>query len=456
MKRQIIRPNGIKHYTTNQYITHCNDIFFCSTQMDNHKHVKVKSRWTQSCQMNMEESQSSFEMSDSITDVSSSDLNENTDNSFELNSIEIKRSSRTSSNRTNYRQCSVIKTTRQKNLFISNNSNKISQNIKQPLRIPVNGKKDNIHQERNDTTEWTSVNWNHITIYQTREKSKSCNDITRLIEKCPLKPIRRASLSWEFTFTSINEKDNYYNLSNTSKHLNKMKNLELGIQSLSTDYKQLCKEEKINVSDENISQKPYYIDIDALNGKNDYEHTGVVMNNFEILKTNFIKQEQPDDLNKYVNHSDKEKIYKFPKLSAELGSSRYSRSIYRYREIRSKSLDFLMIKTKSSFKRFNSCDDIKKLESSVVVTFKLQKPQRKSSKKIRRHSKRIKPKIQSSMDMFDDMKVPEVDYNQEADIIFQEHKNQIFEARLKDKEFDQKLKSTNFTLVNENLYQPDK
>lgn len=429
--------------------------------MDNHNHVKVKSRWTQFCQMNMEESQSSLEMSDSITDVSSSDLNENTDHSFELNSLEITRSSRTSRNRTNYRQFSMIKTTQQKNLFISNNSNKNSLNIKQSLRTPVNGKKDNVHQEPKDIIEGTSVNWNHITIYQTREKSKSCNDISRLIEKCPSKPIRRTSLSWEFTFTSINEGDNYYNLSNTRKHLNKIKSLELGKRSLSTNYKQLCKEEeclsKINVSDENISQKPYYIDIDALNGKNDDGHTKVVlnMNNFEISKINSNKQEQFDDLNKHVNHSDTEKIYKFPKSSsAELGSSRYSRSIYKYREIRSKSLDFLMTKTKSSFKRSNSCDDIKKLENSVV-TFKLQKL-RKHPKKKRRQSKRIKPKIKSSMDMFDDVKVPEVDYNQEADIIFQEHKNQLLEAQIKDKEFDQKLKSTNFTLVNENLYQPDK
>lgn len=444
---------------------HCNEIFSFSSSMDNHKHVKVKSRWTQSCQMDMmtEESQSSLEMSDSITDVSTSDLNENTDNSSELTSLEVRRSRRTSSNRSSNRKFGAMKTTQQNDSITLNNPKKISINIKQPLNTTDNDKKENIHQKPNNIIDWTSVNWNNIAISQTRKKSKSVNNISRLLEKCPSKPIRRASLSWEFPFTSTDKRDNYYNLYNSNKHLNLSKSL-VEIQSLSINYKQLCKEKicllKKNMSNENISQKPYYLDVDTLNCKFDDEHNKLIssVSKIEISQTNSKKQEQFDELNEHVNHFDelKTRTYIEP-FSTELGSLRYSRpiSIPMCKEIRSKSLDFLMTRTKNSFKRCISCEDMKKLENSVVVTFKLQKTQQKSPKKIRRQSKRIKPK-NKSMDMFDDIIVPEVDYNQVADKIYQEHKNQLLEARIKDKEFDQKLKSTNFTLVNENVYQPDK
>jgi len=83
-----------------------------SSHMDFQKPVKVKSRWTQSCQMEMmmEEPQSSLEnMSDTITDVLTSETNESTDNSFEPNCVELRRSRRTGSSRTDYRQLNGLK-----------------------------------------------------------------------------------------------------------------------------------------------------------------------------------------------------------------------------------------------------------------------------------------------------------------------------------------------------------
>nr|BAH72637.1 ACYPI002970 [Acyrthosiphon pisum] len=63
-----------------------------SPPVDCQKPVKVKSRWTQSCQieMMMEESQSSLDMSDTVTDVSLSDSNDSTDYSSEFNSLELR------------------------------------------------------------------------------------------------------------------------------------------------------------------------------------------------------------------------------------------------------------------------------------------------------------------------------------------------------------------------------
>ncbi|VVC32419.1 Post-SET domain,AWS domain,SET domain,SRI, Set2 Rpb1 interacting [Cinara cedri] len=399
--------------------------------MDSLKHVKVKSRWTQSCQIDMltEESQSSLEMSDSITDVSTSDLNENTDHSSDLNSLEVM------SHKT------------------SNNSNRRSLNIKQSLHTSDNNKKKIKHQDPKDIIEWIPINWNDISIYQTKEKSKSVGDISENIKNMPQKPFRRASLSWKFKFTPTNERSNkYYNLyrpRDLSKSIFKIK-------YFSTNYG-LDEENSILVNDENVSLKPCYSDINNLNCKNN-EHPKVVLNlnKLEISKTYFNKQEQSDDLNdEHVNHSNVEKTYKVPKLSPiELKNLRYSRSIYRFKEIRSKSLDFLKTKT-NILKRSLSCDDIKKLENSVVVNFTCIKPQQTSPKKVRRQSKRIKPK-NTNIDIFDNAQIPKVDYIKIAEEMYQDHKNQLLEARNKDKEFDQKLKSTNFTLVNENVYQPDK
>lgn len=443
-----------------------------SSPMDYQKHVKVKSRWTQSCQMEMlmEESQSSLDMSDTITDVSTSDLNESTDFNFEHNCTELRRSRRTSNNRTDYRQLNGLKKTVQKKSITSETSNKRGRKKKQPLHTTKTDKdqfKDNTSQELN-IIKLPSIDWNNIKFCQSREQSKSVNNLSEIVAMVPSKPIRRASLFWEFKFTPQNEvKDNNsilsikncYNLSNSMDYLN-LKETLLETVSSSTDNSLLFEDnnDKNKTTNEDTSQQLYYSD--ALNSKNvngyNNEMLNFGLNNISV--TNFNKQKHSDEFSTHINQSGQTFEVNCSTVSnlfsSELKNLRFS-PIHKNRKIRSKSFDSLIIKSNDTMRRFKSYDDIDKLENFEVDTFisTLHKLIKESIPNKRRQSKRIKPK-NNYVEILDDMKVPEVNYDHVADEIYREHKNQLLEARMNDKEFNQKLESTNFTLVNENVYRP--
>lgn len=444
-----------------------------SSPMDYQKPVKVKSRWTQSCQMEMmmEESQSSLDMSDTITDVSASDINDIINCGPELNAIELRRSRRTNSNKTDYRQLNGLKTARKKKCMTFKTTKKRGRKKKQLLNVAENDKED---KTQKPNIIQPSIDWYNINNIQSKKHSKSVDNIYDIIENCPSRPkIRRASLSWEFKFTNevednncILEKFSYYNISNEIKHLNLKDNL-LKISSSFIDNQQLCKNNKSN-NEENKTNKNIPTiansDIDFINYKHFNEKCDEVPNITEINKissVNVEEQKHLDKLNQYMNQSDENKTSQFNNLlvckplSYNLDNVRYNPN-NKLRKIRSKSLDSFETKTTIGiFKRSKSFDDMNLLKYSVFDPLKLKKPQTRSPKKNRRQSKRIKPKSKN-MEILDDMKVPQVNYDQVADKMYKEHQNQLLEARINDKEFDQKLKATNFTLVNENIYRPNR
>lgn len=448
-----------------------------SARIDFQKPVKVKSWWTQSCQMEMiEEPQSSLDnISDAITDVSTSKTNESSDYSFEQNCVELRRSRRSGSNRTDYRQLNGFKKNRQKPSTTSlKTSNTKGRKRKEPLNIPKVDKdcgfENNIPQEPN-IIENPLIDWNNITICMSSRRSKSVNNINEIDANLPLISFRRqASLMWNFKFTltndiednnSILERENFRNVLNGIIYLNIN---ETGLQtSSSTDNKQLCKDNestnKESTKNENIFQQPYS-DIDTLNSHAFEQKNNEVLNiEFnEMSATTLNKQKQSDELNIHINRCDKENSYQINCLEIlESYSSELENLILgpinKFREIRSKSSESLMIRTNNSIKRIKSCDDINKLDNSVVDVFKLQKSKKNTTPRKRRQSKRIKYKT-NSIEIPDDIQVPEVNYNQVADEMYREHQSQLIEARIKDKEFDKKLESTNFTLVTENIYRP--
>jgi len=440
-----------------------------SSPMDYQKHVKVKSRWTQSCQMEMmmEESQSSLDnMSDTI-DVSSSKINECTDYSFESNSIELRRSRRTGSNKTDYRQLNGLKTKQQKPSVTSKASNKKSRKRKQLFKFDKNEKFENNMSQESNIIKHPLIDWNNVKICQLSKKSKSVNNISEIIAKLPLKPIRRASLAWNFKYTSTNDIEDNSNLLKKESYDNPNGIIHSNLNktrietSLSIDNKELCNDYKSTFNEstmnENTSQHPK-LDVDVLNS-NDFEHENKVLNTNvdKISVINLNKQKQSDELNKHINQCNTEVQYQVitPKYSFSELENLVLGPVNSFGEIRSKSFDSLMIKTNCVIKRSRSYGDISKLEDSTIDVFKLEKKSKEPIPKKRRQSKRIKYKT-NSIEIPDDIQVPEVNYDQIADEIYKEHQNQLLEARINDKEFDKKLESTNFTLVNENLYRPNR
>lgn len=416
-----------------------------SPPVDYQKPVKVKSRWTQSCQieMMMEESQSSLDMSDTVTDVSTSDLNDSTDYSSEFNTLESSKSHRTTSNGKHYRQSN-----KKKKKITSKNFNEKEPKRDQLDNTSVIDQEDNISLESNIIRRHASMDWNNISIFQ----SKSVNNMTEIIDKLPLKPIRRASVPWKFKFSSMKDvkdnitllkKDDSFNFPNDFKYLN------LSEMLLSQD-DNLAQKEK--TTDTNIAQQSYCLNVNNFDGLSNKILNITQIN--EISTEHLNKIEQSDELNldvKHYNEKDQNTDLEVSGLENLI-----SNPVCKPREIRSKSCDFELKKTYYSFKRCKSFNDLNQLKNSVIDVFKLQKPEKKSQKKKRRQSNRIKPKNNYILEILDDMKVPEVNYDQVADEIYKEHKNQLFEARINDVEFDEKLKATNFTLVDENVYRPNR
>lgn len=425
-----------------------------SPPVDYQKPVKVKSRWTQSCQIEMmEESQSSIDMSDTVTDVSSSDSNDSTDYSFEFNSMELKKSRSTISNRTKYRQSN-----QKKQKISSKNFDEKGHKEKQLSNTSDNDQEDkfkyNILQEFN-IKRHTSVDQNTISIFQ----SKSVNNMSEMIDKLPSKPIRRASVPWKFKFSltkdlkdniRLLEKEDYYNLSSAIKYL------KLNKMLLSED-NQLT--QKKNTTNKNTSQQTYHINVCNLNYEDFDGLSNKISNTTELNEISAEKKvKQSNEINMDVKQHNEKYIYtdsEVPKSFIFKSNNFKCNPIDKLREIRSKSCDSIVKKTYYSFKRCKSYDDLNQIKDSVIDGFKLQKPEKKSPKKKRRQSKRIKPK-NNYIEFLDDMKVPEVNFNQVADEIYKEHKNQLLEARINDTEFDEKLKATNFTLVDENVYRPNR
>lgn len=394
-----------------------------SPPVDYQKPVKVKSRWTQSCQieMMMEESQSSLDMSDTVTDVSTSDLNDSTDYSSEFNTLELMKSRRTTSNRRHYRQSN-----QKKKIITSKNFNKKEPKRNQLSNTSLIDQEDNISLESNIIRRHASMDWNNISNVQ----SKSVNNMTEIIDKLPLKPIRRASVPWKFKFSFMEDvKDNITLLKKDDSF------------NFPKDFKYLNLSEMLLSKDDKLAQKEKTTD------------TNITELN-EISTENLNKIEQSDELNLDVKHYN-EKDQNTNLEVSELGNMK-SNPVCKPREIRSKSCDFELKETFFSFKRCKSFNDLNQLKNSVINAFKLQKPEKKSPKKKRRQSNRIKPKNNYILEILDDMKVPEVNYDQVADEIYKEHKNQLLEARINDVEFDEKLKATNFTLVDENVYRPNR
>ncbi|CAH1720992.1 unnamed protein product [Aphis gossypii] len=416
-----------------------------SPPVDYQKPVKVKSRWTQSCQieMMMEESQSSLDMSDTVTDVETSDLNDSTDYNSEFNTLELSKSRRTTSNRRHYKQSN-----QKKKIITSKNFNEKELKRNQLSNTSVIDQEDDISLESNIIRRHASMDWNNISIFQ----SKSVNNMTEIIDKLPLKPIRRASVPWKFKFSFMKDvKDNVMLLkkNDSFNFPNDFKYLNLSEILLSKDDK-LAQKEK--TTDTNIAQQSYCLNVSDFDGLNNKILNITELN--EISTEHLNKIEQSDELNLDVKHySEKNKNTNLEVSGLE---NLKSNPVCKPRKIRSKSCDFELKKTYYSFKRCKSFNDLNQLKNSVTDAFKLQKPEKKSPKKKRRQSNRIKPKNNYILEILDDMKVPEVNYDQVADEIYKEHKNQLLEARINDVEFDEKLKATNFTLVDENVYRPNR
>lgn len=431
-----------------------------SSSMNYQKHVKVKSRWLQSSQMEMmEESQSSLDMSDTITDVSTSDINESTDHSSELNSMELRKSRRTGNSRTDYKQLNGSKRTSQKT---STKEGHIKKQLLNTSEIAKKKKcKENISTKSN--IQPFLKDCNNTSNFQSRRLSKSVNNINEIGEKLTKKSIRSSSLSWEFTFTPTNEVDsnnsilnkgNYYNISNSIKKLDLneplLKNTFLNTDNYSTG--KLWKDDKLtyktSTTNEKNSQQLYFPKSRMFNNTNfnrsNKEVLNVELNDNCIVNSN--KCEQSDVLIKHVDlygSSELENLECYP--------------LYKLRKIRSKSFDSFQRNTQITnniLRRCKSNNDIKTMKMNVDVD-KFKISTKKSPKKKRRQSKRIKTK-NNYLEILDDLKVPEINYDQVADEIYKEHKSQLLEARMNDYEFDEKLKFTNFTLINTNIYRPNR
>lgn len=438
-----------------------------SSPMDCQKPVKVKSRWLQSSQMEMmiEESQSSLDMSDAITDVSTSDINESTDYSSELIPKELRKSRRNGSNKPSKKQLNGSKHTQQKRSMSPKTSTKKSRKKKQLSNTSetgyVNELKKTISHKSNIVQ--TSVEWNNIKHFQPIRLSKSVDCINEAVEKSCWKSIRRASLSWGFTFIPKNEVNNsIVNQSNSVsydiKHLSLNESL-IKVTSLNNDDKVTYKRSK---KSKNTSQQLYNTKKNVCTNKNidllSNEELNVELN--KISTINSIKQKEFIELNKHTIQYDEKKSYQANPIGLYLPKLKNLNccNMSKFKKLRSKSLDSVFIHTKNTsnnFRRFKSYDCINQIEKVNVEILKFPVPQKKSPKKKRRQSKRIKPK-NNITEMLDDIKVPEVNYNQVADDIYREHQNQLHEARINDNKFDEKLKLFNFTLINENVYRPNR
>lgn len=448
-----------------------------SSPMDYQKPVKVKSRWTQSCQMEMmiDESQSSLDMSDTVTDVSTSDLNESIDHSSELNSMKLRRSRRIGNNRTNYRQLNGLKITKKNKSSDFKLSNKKGQKKKQLLSTTSTDNEDqckeNIFKESN-IIKPLSIDWDNITFDRSEKKSKSVNDLSEVIVNTSSRSVRRASLSWGFTFTSTenctgNSKlkmGNFDNISNAIECINLNETL-LVETSPSIDSKQLDIYDKLVSKEEIISENTFpKSKCSVIFGSNcrdfNVQSTAVLKNNtFNETSTDSAELNQKTKLSLQSDKCDREKTHishlVTPKFSiSEFENFKFSPK-YEPGKIRSKSVNYFTKKTTNIIRRCRSYNDLNQLKNCIDFSLKSQKSHKELVPQKRRQSKRIKPKS-NCMDILDDIKVPEIDYNQVADEIYKEHKNQLHNARINDEEFDKKLKSTNFTLVNENVYRPNK
>lgn len=437
--------------------------------MDYQKPVKVKSRWTQSCQMEMmEESQSSLDMSDTITDVSNSDLNESTDYSFELNSVELRRSHRTENSKTDCRPLIGLRADTQKEPVTSKTINIKGEQKKQLLNTFKKDEedkcKDNVPSEDSNGC---SIDWNNITNFQS-EKLSGSDDCLNKVDKTLQKPNSQASLPQNYTYTngfgdnnSIQEED--CNLSNAIQHFNinetSLKITPSSIENKSSD--KIVHHE--NTACANNLQKLDYSNINSLNDRKlDEKNNGVLNNKLnEKLNSSSNIQKLFETINTSVIMCDDEKAcqnsnFMVPNFSSfELNNSR-CHSDLKHRKIRSKSVDSKTeTKAITALRHCKSYEDVSKLKNSVVCDFKFVNTKKKSFPEKRRQSNRIKPKT-NSIELLDDIKVPEVDYDKVADEIYKEHKNQLIEARTNDSEFDEKLKSTNFKLIDENLYRPNR
>lgn len=393
--------------------------------MNFQKHVKVKSRWLQSSQMEMmmEESQSSLDMSDTVTDVSTSDINESTDYSSKLKSIELRSLGRTGSSNFNHSQL--------------NGSKIIPQRIKQNLTSKTPTKKNrkkilfvNNFKIVENNCKNDSQNFNIIS-------SLACNN-DEIDDKLPLKSFCQIPLSSELALKPKNEKDS--NLIAQDKNKQSYVSYETNhLEENNTVIKMDC-----IPSNDYCSSKQIFENVKNIPRQLNFsENDNFISENFDVLK-NGVSNIELNTIYLVTNSNEQ----KFIKLNEE---NKYSK--YKSRKMRSKSCDILWTKVNinNTIRRYKSFDDIYKSDMSVVDFSKFQI----SQKKKRRQSKRIKPK-NNCIEIFDDMIVPNVNYDQVADEIYAEHENQLLQARLNDKELDEKLKSTNFTLINENLYRPNK
>lgn len=428
-----------------------------SSPMNFQKHVKVKSRWLQSSQMEMmmEESQSSLDMSDTITDVLPSDINESTDCNSELKSMELRRSGRTGSSKTIYRRLNGSKTTPQK--------------IKQNLASKTPTKRSRKKLQPVNTSEIDEVIFKESISQESNIFSPLAYKVVEIDDGQPQKSISHTSLLGKLDLNPKNEKDSNINALDKSKHS------DVSYETEHLDVNDTVLKKASIPSDDNCSSGKLFENVKETNEKctaneniplqlhysktNDFisgdfddlenEALNIKLDTIAITNSNehgFVES------NKHTRVCNKEKTYQTNpviKFSSEFDNLKCSPS-YKSKKIRSKSCDFLWekININNTLRRYKSFDDINKSENSNVDFSKFQK-------KKRRQSKRIKPK-NNCIEILNDIKVPEVNYNQGADEIYAEHKNQLLIARINDKEFDEKLKFTNFTLINENVYRPNR
>jgi len=410
-------------------------------------------------EMMMEESQSSLEMSDTITDVSPSDINESTDCSSELKSMEARRSGRTGSSKTDYRRLNGSKTTPQK--------------IKQNLASKTPTKKSRKKLRLVNTSEIDEDIFKESISQESNILSPLAYNVVEIDDGLPQKS-SRASLSRQLALNPKNEKDNNINALDKSKDSDvpyeteclDVNNTILKMASIPSDdyfsseklFENVKETNERCTTNESIPLQLHYSedndfisgDIDALKNEvlnikldtlalTSYNEHGFVKSN-KHTRTHLCNEEktyQTNPVKQFPSEFENFKCY----------------PIYKSKKVRSKSCDFLSkkINVHNTFRRYKSFDDINKSENSNVDFSKFQT----SRKKKRRQSKRIKPK-NNCIEILNDIKVPEVNYDQVADEIYAEHKNQLLIARMNDKEFDEKLKFTNFTLINENLYRPNR
>ncbi|XP_050545151.1 uncharacterized protein LOC126907706 [Daktulosphaira vitifoliae] len=459
----------------------------CS-QTDYQKPVKVKSRWTQSCQMEMlmEESQSSFEMSDTVIDNSTDDFNENIECNEVFRSTEVRRSSRRSGNtRTDYRQLLGLKKNKDKKVNTPKSFN-LRRGRKKKHSIDLLKKENHVKDTStscvrvhdDSVLQKSSVDWNIITVWG----SSRSVDI-----ELSHKSIRRNSLSWNFKFidTNVVELPKVYN-EDTNQILNKntkILNLHKNISESATTINKimLCKSNNLvdnhkseinnefnmcNILNSNIvlsknteeiiphvtlDTKMYESLINSIG-----QQTNSLISSSNIKKLSQRKNDTITETNNFVNKNYKLdlKTHKyFTIIKDELFQSNFNPH-----NLRSKSVDSVLDKVKTNnfnvLKRYKSCDNFEVNHSCSKMIISLPS-QVKSPTKNRRQSKRIKPK-NNFIDLLDDIKVPDVNYNKVAIEISKEHEQQLLKAKCNDQEFNEALKSVNFTLINENMYRPDR